>query len=109
LTNPLARYLPDPPHARRFQREMSPADRHAASPAREDPELEQDADAPPAGRRDRGSQDTQPRERPEPEDEARVQHEVDRVGEPQRPHRDRRVSRAAKDRVGQKKEQDYAV
>jgi len=46
--------------------------------------------------------DAQLGKRTQPEDEAGVEHDVDRVREPQRTHRDRGVAGTAEDRVDQK-------
>ena len=45
----------------------------------------------------------------QPEDEAGVEHDVDRVREPQRTHRDRGVAGTAEDRVDQKQKQHRAA
>ena len=72
-------------------------------------ELVHDADGPPHGRADGRARDAHLRERPEPEDQARVEHDVDGVGEPQRAHGHGRVARPAEDRVDQEEEQDRRV
>ena len=46
---------------------------------------------------------------PEAEDQQRPEHDVDRVREPQHAHRDRRVARAAEDRVDQEQHHDRDV
>ena len=59
--------------------------------------------------RHRGAGDAELGERSDAEDEARTEHDVDRVGEPQHPHRDRRVAGAAEHRVDQEQQHDRGV
>ena len=47
--------------------------------------------------------------RPDAEDEARAEHDVDRVGEPEHAHGDRRVARAAEHGVDEEQQQDGAA
>src|SRR5947208_1436900 len=53
--------------------------------------------------------DGQPGAWSQTEDEARIETDVDRVGDPEDTHRDRRVARAAEHRVDQKQHHDDAV
>ena len=56
------------------------------------------------------AQDAQLGKRPEPEDQARIQTDVDGIGDPQRPHRRGGIARAAEDRVDQEQQEDrYAA
>ena len=88
---------------------MFPADDDAAVATRQEEQLHQHTDAAPRRRRHRRAGDAQPGEWPETEDEARIETDVDCVGDPEDAHRDRRVARAAEHRVDQKQHHDDAV
>ena len=77
----------------------------AAAP-KENPELHQNTGAPADRGRHRGPGDPHLGEEPETEDEARIEHDIDGVGDPQDPHGDGRIAGAAKDRVEKKKKRD---
>ena len=59
--------------------------------------------------RDRRADDAQLRKRPHAENQQWSKHDVDRVGEPEDAHRDRRVAGAAKNAVDQKQHHDARV
>ena len=83
--------------------------RCAPSRARASTSWRQTAMPRPRRRRDGRARDAERRERPEAEDEARVEDEVDDVREPQDAHRDRRVAGAAEDRVDEEEQDDDDV
>ena len=85
----------------RIEPEMLAADDDAAVAARQEVQLHEHADAAAGRRRDRRAGDAESRKRAEPEDEARIEADVDRVGDPQHAHRDRRVAGAAEHGVDQ--------
>ena len=78
-------------------------------PVQQPVELVEHADAAPGERGQRRAGHAHVRERPEPEDQARIEDEVDDVRHPQQPHGDRRVACAAKDRVVEKQHDDGAA
>src|SRR6266705_4128848 len=81
---------------------LAAQDADALGPAEEAIELIEDADAA-AGERGEGrAGDAKLGERPPAEDEARVEHEVDDVGDPQQTHGDGGVTRATEDGVVEK-------
>ena len=72
----------------------------------EDPELVEDSRSPADRGGHGGPRKPELRERPQPEDEARVEHDVDPVREPERPHRGLGVPRSPQDGVVQEQQDD---
>ena len=72
-------------------------------------ELIEHSDTPSRGRGEGRAVESQLREGSQAENETRIQNQVDPVGDPQRPHRRRCVSRAAKHRAVEEQEQDDSV
>ena len=88
---------------------MPPRDGDPRSPRAEPVQLVEDAGAAADRRRHRGAGHAQLGERPQAEDEARAEHDVDDVREPEHPHRDRGVARAAEDGVDEEQQQDVTL
>ncbi len=84
-------------------------DANAAAGPRQVIELVEHAAAAADGRADGGAGDAHLGERADAEDEARAEHDVDRVGEPQHAHRDGGVAGAAEHRVDEEQQQDGAA
>ena len=95
-----------PPDQRGIEPEMPRVNVDARAGLEQSAEREQRAGSAADRRRDRRAGDAQLRERSEPKDQTRSEHDVDRVRQPEHAHRDRRVARAAEDRVDQEQHDD---
>ena len=91
------------------QRRATRAMRRRSLPAHEDPQLHRHAGAAAQRGGDRGPFDAHGRDRPQAEDEDRIEHDVQRVRHPQHTHRRRCIARAAEDRVDDEQQQDDHV
>src|SRR5580704_804947 len=78
-------------------------------PTKQPVELVYHADTSARKRRQRRTGYAQPRKRPQAEDETGVQYQVKYVRNPQQPHRNRRITRAAKDRIVEEEHDDGAA
>ena len=88
---------------------MLAPDDDAAVPPRQHVELHQHAHAASRRRRHRRARDAEAWKRAEAENQTRIEHDVDRVRDPQHAHRNRRIAGAAKNRVDEKQREDDAV
>jgi len=79
------------------------------APSGEHVKLIEHAQAAAGSGRHRGARHSELRERTQSIDETRVKREVDQVGHPQSPHRNRRVAAAAENAVDQEDHQDGEI
>src|SRR4051812_38924671 len=70
---------------------------------------EKRADSASDGRRDGGSRDPELGKRSPAEDQTRRQQNIERIGQPQNPHRDGGISGATKNGIDEKQEHDHDV
>jgi hypothetical protein len=88
---------------------MAPLDLEALALARQPTELVQHAHATAQGSGDGRSRHAEFRKRTHAKDQQRIEDEIAQVRDPERAHRDGRVTRATKDRVDQKQQQDDEI
>ncbi len=88
---------------------MMPMDREAVVPLGEPVELIDHAHSPPHGGCDRRAHDTQLGKGSDAEDQKGIENHVADVGDPERPHRNRRVARPTENRVDQEEQKDDDV
>ena len=103
------RQPPDAAHHRRVEPEVARLDAQPPVAPRQPVELVEHAGAAAEVGGDGGAGHAERRERPQPEDEARGEHDVERVGQPQHAHGDRRVAGAAEDGVDEEEQHDRGV
>jgi hypothetical protein len=81
----------------------------ASVPSEQQPELHQHRKRTARRRRHRGANHAELWEGPKPEDEQRIERQVDGVRQPQHAHGNRGIARAAKDRVLQEEQHDAGI